>query len=551
MRRSLMWERGARESGGGMAPARSPFHEGERRVQERLGVREQIEPWARQVVRGALQEQHREFYEQQPFLVVAARDDQGDPWVTLLAGEPGFASSEDAKELRVSALPAPGDPLYEAFRTGADVGVLGIESHTRRRNRVNGRICARDGTGFGVRVEQSFGNCPKHITERVAHYEAPSAREPRVHRSTRLSREAQRWIATADTFFIATGYRGEGECEAYGTDASHRGGAKGFVRAIDETTLAFDDYAGNNHYNTLGNLELDPRAGLLFVDFERGGLLHLRGRAEVKWQGAERTVRFELDEAVERWRALPLRWTDLQTTRRKLRVAAMRQESVDVRSFLLEAEDGAKLAPFVGGQYLPLFVSIPGRDEVAERTYSLSNSAVDSHYRISIKREDRGLVSRYLHDHVEVGDVLLAGEPKGTFAPEMGSPRAVVLVSAGVGLTPMVAMLHALAGSEKSVHFVHGARDGEHHSLKEEVRSVVEAHENTILHVAYSRPGDGDVEGYDYHSTGRIGVDLLGKLSPDLDADFYLCGPAAFLANLQEGLRRAGVPGGRIHSESF
>ena len=132
MRRSLMRERGARESGGGIDPALSPFHEGEQRIQERMGVREQIEPWARQVVRGALQEQHREFYEQQPFLVAAARDDQGDPWVTLLAGEPGFASSEDVKELRVSALPAPGDPLYEAFRTGADVGVLGIESHTRR-----------------------------------------------------------------------------------------------------------------------------------------------------------------------------------------------------------------------------------------------------------------------------------------------------------------------------------------------------------------------------------------------------------------------------------
>jgi ferredoxin-NADP reductase len=115
----------------------------------------------------------------------------------------------------------------------------------------------------------------------------------------------------------------------------------------------------------------------------------------------------------------------------------------------------------------------------------------------------------------------------------------------------MVAMLHALTGTDTPVFFVHGARDGEHHSLGREVRAVVNAHENAKLHVAYSRPGEKDVKGRDYHSTGRLGIDLLEKLVPGLDADFYLCGPAAFLADLQQGLREVGVQIGRIHSESF
>jgi len=529
----------------------SPFHEGEQRIQARLGVRDEIEPWARQVVRGLLPDQHREFYAQLPFLVVAARDGLGAPWATLLAGEPGFAHSENPNELTISAALAVDDPLHGALYAGSDVGVLGIESHTRRRNRVNGRVSEEDAAGFRLRVEQAFGNCPKYITERVARYANPSPRKPRWQKSTSLSREAQRWIATADTFFIATGYRGEGESEAHGMDASHRGGPPGFVRVLDEGRLEFDDYAGNNHYNTLGNLEMDARAGLLFVDFDRGGLLHLRGRTEVHWEGARRTIRFELDEALERCHVLPLRWTNPQASRRKLRVAEIHRESAEVRSFVFHAAGEPALESFVAGQYLPLFLSIPGQEDPVERTYSLSNSPGDPHYRISVKREEQGLVSQYLHDEVRVGDTVLAGAPAGTFVPEADSTRPAILVSAGVGLTPMVAMLHALAGSDTPVFFVHSARDGEHHSLREEVQALVDAHENASLHVAYSRPGECDVEGRDHHSAGRIESDLFEKLLPGLDADFYLCGPAAFLADLQQGLRGVGVPIDQIHAESF
>jgi ferredoxin-NADP reductase/predicted pyridoxine 5'-phosphate oxidase superfamily flavin-nucleotide-binding protein len=529
----------------------SPFHEGEQRIQSRLGVREEIEPWARQVIHDSLPDQHREFYAQLPFLVVAARDEQGQPWVTLLAGEPGFAHSENPAELAIETTPALGDPLHGALRSGADIGVLGIEPHTRRRNRVNGRVGEADDAVFRLEVEQSFGNCPKYITERVAHYVDASPRASQVQRSTSLSHTAQQCIAAADTFFIATGYRGRGESVSYGMDASHRGGPQGFVRVLDEHTLVFDDYAGNNHYNTLGNLSMDPRSSLLFVDFARGGLLHLRGRARIEWQAAQRTIRFELDEVIERPYALPLRWSDPLAFIRKLRVAAIHQESADVRSLVFEPEDGGPLEPFLAGQYLPVSLSIPGRELAAERTYSLSNSPGDEHYRISVKRESQGLVSQYLHDQVQVGDVLTTGTPSGSFVLETGSTRPAVLLSAGVGLTPMVAMLHELAGTETPVVFVHGARDAQHHSLREEVRAVADAHANVELHVRYSRPGVSDVKGLDYDSSGRLDAELLERLLPGFDANFYLCGPAAFLADLQQALRRAGVPTGQIHTESF
>ena len=253
----------------------SPFHHGEQAVQERLGVRD-IEDWARKVVRDHLPEQHRAFHTAQPFLVAAARDVQGRPWVTLLDGPDGFVTSPDAGHLVIRSRPSPGDALEEAFSAGADVGILGIELATRRRNRVNGRVAENGGDAITFRVDQAFGNCPQYIREREWRRvdETPPANPTR---GTALTPDQQAWIETADTFFIASGFRGDGDSPAFGMDASHRGGERGFVRTADGTRLQFPDYAGNNHYNTIGNLVVDPRAGFLFIDFATGSLLQLTG----------------------------------------------------------------------------------------------------------------------------------------------------------------------------------------------------------------------------------------------------------------------------------
>jgi len=170
---------------------RSPFHEGEQRVQEQLGVRDAIEPWARQVVRPYLPEEHRNFHTSLPFLVAAARDGEGRPWATLLVGPPEFVRSPDPEQLTIDARPVPSDALEAALTTATNLGLLGIELETRRRNRVNGRV-EKNGAGPIVfRVDQSFGNCPQYIHERTWRRVSipqvrPLARRGAARRSTDL-----------------------------------------------------------------------------------------------------------------------------------------------------------------------------------------------------------------------------------------------------------------------------------------------------------------------------------------------------------------------------
>ncbi len=538
----------------------SPFHEGEQRVQTRLGVRDQIEPWARQVVRAYLPEEHRIFHAALPFLVAAARDRVGRPWATLLTGPPGFVRSPDARRLTIDAQPVSGDALAGALTAGADLGLLGIELQTRRRNRVNGRIGNGDGSAIHFEVDQAFGNCPQYIHERSwTRVPEPLHRSP-ARRSTRLSPAMREWIRRADTFFIASGHRGDGDNPVYGMDASHRGGDPGFVHVDSDTRLVFPDYAGNNHYNTIGNLIMDPRAGLLFVDFERGSLLQLTGRASIDWDsqavsrfpGARRLVDFTLDEVVELDSALPLRWSAATEFVRTLRLVAKIRESDDVTSFVFEARDGGPLAEFEAGQHLPIQLEVPGFEEPVRRTYSLSNGPGDGRYRISVKQEPRGVASRYLHDRVETGAFVDAHRPVGEFVLSKAD-RPTVLISAGIGVTPIVSMLHALTRGPlpSPVWFIHGARDGEHHPLSEEVRSLVAGHERAHAHVVYSRPRSEDVPGVDYDSTGRIDSELVAKLVPDLDAEFYLCGPTRFMADIQSALTASGARESRIHTETF
>ena len=541
--------------------ASSPFHVGEQRIQTRLGVREEIEPWARRVVRPCLPDEHRAFYAQLPFLVLAARDTVGRPWATLLAEEPGFISSPDPGSLRIAARPSPGDALADALRRGNDVGLLGIELHTRRRNRVNGRIAEGGANDFTLAVDQSFGNCPQYITERRWRRAGSSARSAPALRGSGLSRTQQELVRRADTFFIASGFRESRKSPVFGMDASHRGGAAGFVQVRGPRELVFPDFAGNNHFNTLGNLLMDPRAGLLFVDFERGDLLQLTGRARIDWDspelasipGARRLVHIEIEAVVELRGALPLRWESAGGSVRELRLIEKRAESSDVTSFVLASRDGGPLPGFSAGQHLPIELAIPGQASPVLRTYSLSGAPGDPDYRISVKRQPKGLASRHLHDALQVGQFIAAAAPQGTFTLDETSERPVVLASAGVGLTPLVSMLHALTAAEtnRPVWFVHGARNGTHHPLRREVQRLVESSPTAQLHVAYSRPGTEDRLGRDYDSPGRVDGGLLEKLLPGLDADFYICGPLGFMSALSEELVSRGVPTGRVRMESF
>jgi predicted pyridoxine 5'-phosphate oxidase superfamily flavin-nucleotide-binding protein len=286
----------------------SAFNEYERMAQRLAGFAP-----ASAGIRSFMTEQHREFFAHLSYLFVGVMDEEGWPLATVLTGAPGFVTARDPRTLRVAAQPASADPASAGFHDGGRIGVLGLDLVTRRRNRANGIIARVDEDAITVAVEQSFGNCPKYIQRREAR---PAPREARpIERLDRLDAAARDLIARADTLFVASRSRDE-VTEGGGADISHRGGPPGFVR-IDGDTLTIPDYSGNRYMNTLGNLLGEPRAGLLFVDFECGDLLQLQGRAEVDWArdaagdlpGAERSWRFRVTRTWRRPGALPLDWT--------------------------------------------------------------------------------------------------------------------------------------------------------------------------------------------------------------------------------------------------
>ena len=298
-----------------MTKATSAFHAGERTIQSLAGVRDRIERKGRAIIRGYMPEQHRAFFAALPFLVVGLADQNGQPWATTLSGPPGFMNSADENLLSIDAWLDPGDPLYSCIRDGAPIGGPGIEFSTRRRNRINGRIenCIID-ESFSIRVQQSFGNCPKYIQARNARLRLYAKPVPESRMASHLGDSDAAFIAEADTFFIASrSAQLDREESSQGLDVSHRGGLPGFVRVVSQNELCFPDFSGNLLFNTLGNLEADARAGLLFIDFQSGEMLHVIGGTRICWDvpettrsaGIERLIFLDIQCVVNRDHAFP------------------------------------------------------------------------------------------------------------------------------------------------------------------------------------------------------------------------------------------------------
>lgn len=262
-------------------------------------------------IRDFMLEQHRSFFAALPDIFIATSDAAGWPLATVLEGEPGFVSSPDPKTLRIASLPGPDDPAYGTIHKGREVGLLGIELATRRRNRANGVVSDVDAASFTLAVQQSFGNCPQYIQRRTPARAEAGKGQVRAFES--LNDEARALIARADTFFIASHSR-PGIGPDGGADISHRGGRPGFVR-MQGDVLSIPDFRGNRYFNTFGNLLGEPRSSLLFVDFETGDLLQLQGIADIEWnpaaaerfEGVERIWHFRIARGWFRPRAAALR----------------------------------------------------------------------------------------------------------------------------------------------------------------------------------------------------------------------------------------------------
>lgn len=295
---------------------RGLFHEGEIALQRSVGMAERIGHIGSRVVHDFMPDQHRDFYARLPFIVAATVDDAGDVWPTMFTGQPGFISSPSPRSLTIKAKLHRADPAAAGVKARGAIGLLGIDLGTRRRNRMNGTIKRSAGGSLEIRVGHAFGNCPQYIQLRDVDF-ADDRKQPapaRAEESVELTREARQIISAADTFFVASYVDRVDERQV---DASHRGGKPGFVRIDDDGLLTIPDFTGNFYFNTLGNFVVNPRAGLLFIDFETGDILQLTGTATVvtnspetsAFKGADRIWTFRPGRVVLRRGVSALRWT--------------------------------------------------------------------------------------------------------------------------------------------------------------------------------------------------------------------------------------------------
>jgi len=285
----------------------SPFHPGEQAVQTTAGVRDEAEQRGQKMLTPQLVDAQRAFFAQLSFVISSHIDASGQPWTGLLTGTPGFIQAELDGRVIIgrggagNTCPAATDSQSQTLKPGSQLGLLGIEFARRRRNRINGTVTGANNESIELQIDQGYGNCPKFITKRDWQTEQ-FAGEYAVTTATTITPQLARFIASADTFFIASS-SGPNVLNndtavnptAWGSDISHRGGEPGFIK-VDGSTLSFPDYKGNNLFNTLGNLQQYPPCGLLFLDFESGDVMQVAGNARLNHDGEQYQVSIDVTE---------------------------------------------------------------------------------------------------------------------------------------------------------------------------------------------------------------------------------------------------------------
>jgi len=279
------------------SPEDSVWHEGELAVQLRAGVGEV----SRRGIHSQIPDGLVGFLSERRLVVFASIDSDRRTWASLRLAEPGFLRVLDRLTLETGAADLDGDPLLPNLKQNPNLGMVIIDLATRRRVRINGEAEVLPNDGLRVQARQVYGNCQQYIQLRVAEEARQTNRASSlISRGTQLTPVQREWIAHADTLFIASAH------PERGADASHRGGRPGFVRVDGDSRLTIPDYSGNRMFNTLGNIEVSPRVGLVFPDFAQGRTLQLSGSATIDWDsdrgafpGAQRLLRFEIEKVIE------------------------------------------------------------------------------------------------------------------------------------------------------------------------------------------------------------------------------------------------------------
>lgn len=535
----------------------TPYHEGELAVQHRLDETEMA-----RINSGAIDEtilaSALRFIEQQPMVVIGSVDAQGHVWASTLFGNPGFFRALDNKtlELDVSQLRcADDDPLWSNLVENPNVGLLVIELASRRRIRINGRARRVSGERILIEVERAYPNCPKYIQRR----DWKTLQVDEQHAATasaygeKLNETQIALIENADTLFVASAH------PDHGVDASHRGGHPGFAHIINSQQLRVPDFAGNSMFNTLGNIVCNPFAGLIFIDFERGRLLQLTGKAKILWDvddpqketgGTERYWQFDITCWQESTLPYRLAWEFLDESPHipelqrysnfsdmlSLQVERIQQETDRVKSFRLRAVDGQELPQFLPGAHLRVKVKLPDGSD-AKRHYSLLDNPDDqSSYEIGVLEEPKGRGgSLYLCEQIREGDLLEIQIPKNTF-PMAKRANHSILIAGSIGITPILSMLRSLSSTKQSFEIHYSARERAGLAFRDRVEQLA---------------------GYRaqfYTSSGpksqRLDLEkLLAK--PEAGVHVYVCGPGGMINAVREIASARGWTLSQIHFESF
>lgn len=563
----------------------SPFHAGELEAQRKAGTRGvALELAVCQRPTLSFSSNHDAFLASQSFAVVTSVDTTSDNqvWVTPLFGKEGDITAMSESTILISPACIPVDDFLHqvivapATATDTPLSMLGIDLAKRIRHRINGvssssRESSPDSKKDHLQfmVKEYSPNCPKYINRReIIPGQHPINREAIRHERTELTESDKELIARMDTLWIGT------HAPGVGADTNHRGGKPGFITTPDATTLVWPEYRGNGMFFTSGNLEVNDKCGVTLFDFELGSMIQMTGHAVVDWnhQGnsATRKITFDIEKIVRtdavtdhRWKLLDYspynpsiggQVDDEGTT--TVTLAKIVAESPNVKTFRWVAP---RQIAFLPGQYATFeFHDVPGAEGTEVRTWTLSETPNSIHgdmtLDITVKRMPHGLVTNWLHDHAQIGlQVKLKGVQGDMCAVRLDAttkkaviPEHLLLVSAGIGITPNLAMVRGVGAfglnNATQITMIH-----------------VERHEADIIGQRELQRRASSYPSFSYRNVisskeGRLTRERLVQMLTSIPMDqqeAYICGPTKFMSDITDSLVALGVPANRIHTESF
>ena len=561
----------------------TPYHAGEIAAQNKAGTRGAAAELAAVMAKALnFSSNHDEFLAARNFSVLTSVDTvHGSVMVTPLFGKIGDLNAVSENEIVVSRDCIPVGDILNSRPSGTPLSLLAIDLHQRRRLRINGLAkSSNDGsdTSLIFEVREFSPNCPKYINQRKIVFDSQGA-DPinalaiREERSS-LSESDQAFVNAMDTLWIGSYAPG------VGADTNHRGGKPGFIRVTSPTTIEWPEYRGNGMFFTSGNLEVNDNAGVTLIDFNTGSYIQMTGRAEVDWQhdgsyeGATRVIRYQIDNLVRIDHATTHRWQRLDyspynpiiagtqntiepgagefpTT---VTLAKVVEETENVKTFRFLAD---RQIQFLPGQYATFdFSDVPGGSKSEIRTWTLSETPNsikgDNTLDITVKRVPGGLVSNWLHDHADIGMKVtlngIQGDMTAVHLDENGTkatvPGNLLLLSAGIGITPVIAIVRGLGAfvlqDQTSITMIHVERYASDLLFQDEIARRAESYQDfTYTNVITSE-------------AGRLSKDKLATLVSNAPLQHvYLCGPVQFMHAMTENLVDMGVAPGNIFTENF